>query len=230
MEIWQLDHQVPYFHQMWRPHKLDSTNRIYLVTELKRLISSLEAFTGKKITNDALHESIRVYNESRSMMRKLNKLRKEHPGVISASDFVRVIASSMLMQREDHNALLKQLLQQIEKATEPAGKKQKVVILGHPCAIPETKLLDLIEDNGLTIVDDDFFTGARYFAKDISTDGDPVEAFADFYMDSIPCTTIHYADNWTGGDKSCSPYADYGINLAKDVQAGGDYRIKRDVL
>lgn len=221
LEVWQLDHPVDFFHQMWRPHKLDSTNQIFLRSELKRLISSLEEFMGTKITTEALQASIRIYNESRAMLRKLNDMRKERPGIISASDMVCVVASSMLIPREEHNQLLGQLLVGLEQSEITVSTKQKVIVVGHPCGIPETELLDMIEDNGMVVVDDDFFTGGRYFSRDVSASGDPIEAFVDFYTNAIPCTTMHFADNWIESGKSYSPYADYVIELMKAGQARG---------
>lgn len=226
MEVWQLDHPVDFFHQMWRPHKLDSTNQVLLRSELQRLISSLEEYMGTKISTEALQASIELYNESRAMMRRLNDLRKERPGIIGAADMVWVVAASMFIPREEHNALLAQLLVKLEQKEVPASKKQRVIAVGHPCGIPETEVLDLIEDNGMVVVDDDFFTGGRYFSRDVSASGDPVEAFVDFYVNAIPCTTIHFPDNWIETGKSYSPYADYVINLMKEGQAKGIIVVK----
>jgi len=225
-EVWQLDHPVEFFHQMWRPHKLDSTNQIFLKSEIERLISSLEKFMGTKITTEALQASIRIYNESRAMMRKLNDMRKERPGIISAADMVRIVAASMFIPREEHNELLGQLIAKLEQKEVPVSQKQRVIVVGHPCGIPETELLDLIEDNGMAVVDDDFFTGGRYFSRDVSASGDPVDAFVEFYTNAIPCTTMHFADNWIETGKSYSPYADYVINLMKEGQAKGIVVVK----
>ena len=226
LEVWQLDHPVDFFHQMWRPYKLDSTTQVFLRSELKRLISSLEDFTGTKITTEALQASIKLYNESRTMMRKLNDLRKDRPGIISASDMVRIVASSMFIPREEHNELLVQLIAKLEQNETPVSRNQRVVVVGHPCGIPETELLNLIEDNGMVVVDDDFFTGGRYFSHDVSASGDPIDAFVDFYTNAIPCTTYHFADNWIETGKSYSPYADYVINLMKEGQSKGVVVVK----
>ncbi len=226
LEVWQLDHPVDFFHQMWRPYKLDSTTQIFFRSELERLISSLEEFTGTKITAEALQASIRVYNESRAMMRKLNDLRKVRPGIISASDMARVVASSMFIPRDEHNELLAQLLAKLEQSESPANKKLRIITVGHPCSMPETEVLDLIEANGMVVVDDDFFTGGRYFSKDVSASGDPVDAFIDFYMNAIPCTTYHFPENWIETGKSYSPYADYVINMMKQGLAKGIVVVK----
>ena len=196
LEVWQLDHPVDFFHQMWRPYKLDETTQVFLRSELERLIGSLEEFLGAKITDQALQSSIGIYNESRAMMRKLNALRKEKPGLISAADMVRVVAASMFIPREEHNELLRQLVSKLEVMQAPSGKKTKVIVVGHPCSVPESELLDLIENQGMAVVDDDFFTGGRYFARDVSLSLGPVEAFVEYYRSAIPCTTNHFAPNW----------------------------------
>jgi len=154
-------------------------------------------------------------------MRKLNDLRKDRPGIITAADMARIVASSMFIPREEHNELLGQLLTKLEQKEIPAGKKQRIIAVGHPCSMPETEALDLIEENGMVIVNDDFFTGGRYFSKDVAASGDPIDAFIDFYANAIPCTTYHYADIWIKPDKNYSPYADYVISLMKDGQAKG---------
>ncbi|HPF20429.1 MAG TPA: 2-hydroxyacyl-CoA dehydratase family protein [Syntrophomonas sp.] len=221
LEVWQLDHPVDFFHQMWRPYKWDSSTQEFFHRELKRLIARLEEFTGNKITTEKLKASIRLYNKSRNLMRQLNELRKEHPGIIRASDMACVVASSMLLPKEEHNELLAKLLAQLTQQELSAGKKQRIIAVGHPCSMPEREILDMIEDNGMLIVDDDFFTGGRYFSKDIALNDDPLDAIIDFNANAIPCTTGHYADAWIQPDKIYSPYAEYVIDLMKHGQAKG---------
>ena len=221
LEVWQLDHPVDFFHQMWRPYKLDSSTQVFFRSELERLIADLEAFTGTKITPEKLQASIRLYNESRAMLRKLNDFRKVRPGIISAADMARVVAASMFIPREEHNDLLGQLLAKLAQKEAPQDKKLRVIAVGHPCSMPETEVLDLIEDNGMVIINDDFFTGGRYFSRDVAASGDPLDAFIDFYTNAIPCTTSHYAETWIKPDQGYSPYADYVIDMMKNSKAKG---------
>ncbi len=221
LEVWQLDHPFPFFHEMWRPYRLDSINRPFLINELKRFVSGLESFTGNKITAETMRHSIDIYNESRSMMRKLNNIRQERPGIIRASDMVHIVTSSMLIPREEHNQLLRELLSVIETADVPEKHKVNMVAAGHLCDAPDEQQLNLIEAQGLALIDDDFFTGGRYFAVDVSSDGDFIESFADYYMHMVPCTTYHYAGSWKGNIEKYSPYADYVIDMVKKNQAAG---------
>ena len=226
IHVWQLDHPLPFFHQMWRPYKMDNSSRPFLEGELKRLKSNLETFTGQEITSEALRKSIAIYNESRAMMRKLNQFRSDYPGIISAEDMVRVVTSSMLIPREEHNKLLGALLSKLEATKAQQDKRIRIVAAGHPCEIPNDKLLHLIEEAGLVIVDDDFFTGGRLFAIDVKADGDPIEAFTDYYLNAVPCTTYHYPESWVDGSKAYSPYGDYLIDLVKKSKAKGIVLLK----
>jgi benzoyl-CoA reductase subunit C len=221
MEVWQLDHPFPFFHQMWRPYKLDAANRPFLVGELQRLLSALENFTGNQITPAALCRSIELYNESRTMMRLLNGLRRNNPGVLSAGAMTEIVTSSLLIPREEHNQLLRELLAGLEGLEPVTQNRPKVVAIGHLCDSVDRELLDLIQNEGLLVIDDDFFTGKRQYAQDVTVDGDPVQALADFYINSVPCTTYHFADSWTGCNTSYSPYADYVIDMVKTGGAAG---------
>jgi benzoyl-CoA reductase subunit C len=219
LEVWQLDHPFPFFHEMWRPYKIDSSSRPFLVSELLRLKSHLESFTGNKITDEALRASIHVYNASRSLMRRLNDLRRLRPGIVKAADMVKIISSSMLMPIEEHNALMQELLSEIEKEASRVSEGTRIVIAGNPCTIPHADLLSLLENLGLVIVNDDFFIGGRHFATDVILNGDPIESLADYYMSAIPCTTYHFPQNWIDKGMDYSTYGNYVTEMLKEAQA-----------
>ncbi|MGH9024371.1 MAG: 2-hydroxyacyl-CoA dehydratase, partial [Acidimicrobiia bacterium] len=62
--------------------------------------------------------------------------------------------------------------------------------------------LDLIEDCGATIVDDDLYTGFRYVSLDVEETGDPVKALVRWYIarnDVVPCPTrLDPGIDWDG--------------------------------
>jgi len=225
-EVWSLDYKVPFFHQMWRPYNMDDTSRPFLISELKRLKSALEDFSGSEISSEALWKSMRLYNETRSLMRKLYDLRRAQPTLISAPDMIKIITASMFIPKEDYNASLRELVSKAEGKEATSGNKLRLIVSGHPCAIPDGRLLGVIEELGSVIVDDDFFSGTRYFATDVTPDSDPIEAFADYYMKAVPCTTYHYPENWLGEMKTYSTYGDYIIEMAKKEQAKGVILLK----
>lgn len=221
-EVWQLDHRFSFFHQFWRPYNINNNSRIFLINELKRLKSALEEYSGTEITPTAIKSSVNIYNETRKLMRRLYDIRKKNPGLISASDMIELISASMFMLKDEYNKLLGELLSKAEEQKDLANHKLKFIIAGHPCAIPDGRILEIVENFGAVIVDDDFYCGHRYFDEtDISLGKDPIEAYADYYMKKMPCTTYCYHDHWLDIGATYSVYGDLIIDMAKKNQANG---------
>lgn len=218
VEIWQLDHPMAFFFQLWRPYQMKDVNRKFLVRELRRLVEAVETFTGEKISEGALQRSVALYDESRSLMKQLDERRVKNPGCISAADMTKVIAVSMLIPREEFNDLLKDLLAEIPTT---AKKTMKVMVAGLLCAAPHEKVLDLIEGGDMAVVADDLYTGGRYYNISARKSGAPIEAIADRYMDMVPCTTYHYPDRWTGEKDRGSVYGEYLVALAQKTGVSG---------
>jgi benzoyl-CoA reductase/2-hydroxyglutaryl-CoA dehydratase subunit BcrC/BadD/HgdB len=82
------------------------------------------------------------------------------------------------------------LIEALKKSKAPAGKRKKIFLSGHLCQRPKPDLIDLIEEAGGVIVDDDLYTGFRYYAGDAPVNGNPLEALAKLYLDeSMPVPT-----------------------------------------
>lgn len=162
----------------------------YLMKELGRLKARLEEFAGCEITEEALQNSIALYNKNRALMRKLYDLRRAKPGLLSAKEMGAVVVSSMLLPREEHSELLEALLAELQAKEPASNEKVKLILSGSLCEAPEADLLDLIEDVGAVIVDDDLYTGSRYVITDVEVKTDPMEALADRYLKMrAPCPT-----------------------------------------
>ncbi len=220
-EVWRLDHELPFFHQMWRPYSMDAGSLPFLVTELRRLRTALEEFSESSISDDALWESFSLYNETRRRMRELYALRRKDPGLIAASDLVKVVTAGMVMPKEDYNPILAKLNEAAKSKRPGTDGKPKLIVAGHPCAVPDLQLLDLIEEHGAVIADDDFFSGARYFEPDIPAGDDPLEAYATYCLNRVPCTTHHHPKNWLGEAATCSTYGDWLAELVAKNEARG---------
>ena len=173
----------------------------FLRKDLESFKDSLEDFSGKKISNDSLKNSIEIYNENRSLLQRVYEIRREKPGILRAKDVMRIVWSSMLMLKEDHNELLKELINTMEK--KPGGTENdgiKVIPVGCLCQTLQFDFLDMIEDLGMIIPDDDLYVGSRYFANPVHLDGNPIEALADRYITKTPlCPTkgvwdVHWGD------------------------------------
>lgn len=170
----------------------------FLLENLRNLKSSLEQFSGQTVTEDALRQSIAIYNRQRGLLRQLYALRRQTPGLIRAKEMVAIVQSGMLMPKEEHIPLLEKLIAELPKRTVPSGKKARVVLSGCMCQTPRFDLLDLIEEEGAVVVDDEIYVGGRYFFHDVAETGDPLEALAERYLNrTIPCPTkVDWTNHW----------------------------------
>ena len=165
-------------------------SRAFLIKELRRLRAGLAELAGREISDDALRKSIEVFNRNRALLRRVYDLRRAKPGALRARDAVTVVVSGMLMPKEEHSLLLEALIASLEQTEPPADGRVKLLVSGSLCEAPEADLLNLIEDVGAVVVDDDLYTGSRYFVTDARTDGDPLEALCDKYLGMVaPCPT-----------------------------------------
>lgn len=178
---------------------VNSPGKAYLIQVLRQFKESLEQFTGEKITDQTMRESIAVYNKNRAMLRRLYDLRRRKPGLLKASEVLAIVRSSMLMPKEQHSQLLENLLPELESKPTALNGRFKVILVGHLCQAPKNEILDLIEERAV-VVDDDLFTGSKYFANDVDASEGPLEGLAERFMKrSPPCPTkanfeVHWGD------------------------------------
>lgn len=185
----------------------------FLIEELNKFKSGLEIFSGKQISTEALNQSIQVYNKNRKLLSKVYELRRQKRGAIKARQMMTIVQSSMLMPKEEHNKILEDLIPELEKKEPSPDKKIKVVIYGGLCQTPNMDILDMIEDLGMEVVDDDIFVGSRYFANEVKLNKSPIESLGDRYLQRRPpCPTkADYQTDWT----------DYIIEMVKKNGAQG---------
>ncbi|MEE9491407.1 MAG: 2-hydroxyacyl-CoA dehydratase family protein, partial [Dehalococcoidia bacterium] len=106
--------------------------------------------------------------------------------------------SGMLIDKEEHIALLRKLLAELPQRPELPPALGRLMIVGSP--LDNLDLLRLVEDElGAIVVTDDTCTGTRYCygITPSSLDGDPLEAIADRYLlGRAPCPNKHSVTRW----------------------------------
>ena len=206
--------QQAYFQRIFLPGMVASAaGRLFMIDNLKRLKESLEHFFNVEISPESLNQSIQIYNENRGLLRRLYQLRKRNPGLLKAKEVLAIVHSSMLMLKEEHNQLLRPLLQDLEKRALMPEKRARVILSGSLCEAPKSVILDLIEEAGMVVVDDDLYVGSRYFANDAPADGDPFLALTERYMEKVPPspTKVDSEMDWS----------DYILQMVTKNQAAG---------
>ncbi len=189
---------VEYLHL---PQNVNSPSAVsYYRGELERIGAKLKRLGGKEISSQALRAAIREFNENHSLMRRLYALRAAAPGKIRTSELYLLVRAGALLAKSEHNALLKMALPLIEKRTEKMRDNIRVVIEGAFCEQPPLEMLEVVEEAGCYMVDDDFLRGLRFFASDMAEDGDPLDALARGYLERSVISSVMYPGSRDRGE------------------------------
>ena len=194
------------------PQNMTSRHTVdYLVAEYKRLIGSYEQLSGKKVSDDALRQSITLYNSQRRLLRELYAIRREAPQNLSTVECYVLTRIATLMPPDEHIAILQEALAALRERNEKPKDRIKVVLEGSFCEQPPIELLDGLEAAGCYILDDDFLIGWRWFTDDIPIDGDPLRNIANGYLNQSVYSGVKH--------DSREPKASHLINKYKDSGA-----------
>jgi benzoyl-CoA reductase subunit C len=175
----------------------DTWARDRALATMRSFVAEMGRFAGAPITDAALADAIAVSNENRRLLREVYAARRAGNAALSSSQMQALVKSSMVMDKKEHTGLLREVVDGL--AARPRDDRVRLFLSGHLSHAPRPELLAAIEECGAIVVDDDLFTGGRYISTDVSAEGDPVEALAEWYLrhDAVsPCPTLvkHEAD------------------------------------
>jgi benzoyl-CoA reductase subunit C len=156
-----------------------------------QLWKELEALTGAPVSAEAVRASIRLFNRNRAQTRALYELRRRGEAAISGRAMQAVVKSSMVMDRQEHVDLMDRLLKDLPRRA-PGRGSVPLYLSGHMCHAPKPEIIDMIEETGAHVVNDDLFVGWRFIHADMDEAAEPLDAMAGWYIDKnrrLPCPT-----------------------------------------
>lgn len=184
--------QMPVFLAQF-PAAMDETStRPQISTRIGELRERLEELCGAPIADEAIHRSIAAYNRNRGLLRQVYELRRSGRIDLTGRQMQALVKSAMVMDVEDHSALMTRLLALLEARPAAPSQQVRLHLSGHFCHAPRPELFDMIESCGATVVDDDIYTGYRFISTDVPDDPDPIAALTGWYFDrnnNVPCST-----------------------------------------
>jgi benzoyl-CoA reductase subunit C len=160
--------------------------------ELRRLLDDLGDVTGHRPTDEELRHSIALYNETRAMIRNLYAARRERPWDVPTEELYLLLRAGESIPPEEFIARAKEYLAAVAADPKRPRDNSRVVIVGAFCEQPPLGLIKSIERAGCYIVDDDFLLGNRFLTHDVPTDGDPVRALADAFIQNDMHSSVLY--------------------------------------
>ncbi|HID93275.1 MAG TPA: 2-hydroxyacyl-CoA dehydratase [bacterium (Candidatus Stahlbacteria)] len=195
---------VPYL-PVWMleiPHSKDYLKGEVWLTEIKVLKRRIEEFTQTKITKEGLKDAILLLHKRQEVFRRLYRIRKYDPPVITGSDAMLVVQTSFYddIRRwiKRTNELCKELEEQRSNNShlpDVQVTNNRLLLTGAPIIWPNFKLIHIIEAAEATIVMDDMCSGTQHLYDPVVVDEwtltGMLRAIAERYLlpSTCPCFT-----------------------------------------
>jgi bzd-type benzoyl-CoA reductase N subunit len=195
-DVWSYNLKLPYWHFLNVPHVTDLPSIEFMRELLRVLIGSLEKFTGRKISDDAIAESVKAHNENRRLMRELYELRKTNPPRLSGAEMMKVLVAAMSLPVDESSSLIKAVTEEV-KQRKPAGDgtAKRIMLIGDQ--IDDVAMVEAIEGAGAHLVMDDLSIGSKMYWQDVDATQDPVQGIAERYLKKLKIPTTFVSEGET---------------------------------
>lgn len=166
--------------------------------ELKNYMAEIEKLTGNKITEESLRDAIKLINDKRRALKRLNKLRVEGDNIpISGRDVLLITQIAFYDDPARFAQMTHKLCDELEKRNAekvsvfPEGTK-RILLTGTPLSIPNWKMHQIIETSGAAVVGEEMCTGSRYYEKlvdesKLDSIDSMLDALNERYLGAINC-------------------------------------------
>jgi benzoyl-CoA reductase subunit C len=187
-DTWAYNVQLPYSHFLNVPHNTDRPSIDFFKAVMGTFIKSLEKFTGKTISEEAIAQSVKAYNENRKTMRQLYALRKSNPPLISGVEMTKVLVAAMSLPVDESTQLIAGVIGEVKgRGLKAAEKSARLMIVGDQ--IDDTAVFDIVENAGAWMVMDDMSIGTKIYWQDAEETKNPLDGIAERYLRKIPLPT-----------------------------------------
>ena len=193
-DLWRNYIGTPFNHVLTVPRKYTPEAHALYYHQVVRLKERLEEFLSIQITDDKLHQSIELYNESRALLKSLYELRKLDNPPITGAETMEVLNASSRMPKELFNKYLSDLLRDLSNSAQNHRGKARLMVTGSVLTNPE--FIKSIESQGALVVTDELCTSTRYWSDPVVLDGNMshLEAISRRYLNNFPCARMFPSD------------------------------------
>jgi benzoyl-CoA reductase subunit C len=180
---------IPLFH-FGMPLRLERPPaRAYLLAELRSLRERVQALTGRPIPDEALRESIALYNRTRALVRRLYARAAD----LAPPDLYRLVRAAFQKPKETYNREAERWMLDAGGGGQEASPS--LLLVGPALADPV--LFEVLAQAGARVVGDMLDLGERYFAvgapaNENENKGDPLAALADRLLALVPTPTKYH--------------------------------------
>lgn len=200
---------IPFIPMSYPQNRKPDFGKAFVKAGYERVINDLTIATGAKFSEAALAKSNAVYNEHNAVMRELSEVLCDYPS-ITAAQRNDIFKSAWFMLKEEHTAMVKELLDELKAMPKEENNKIKVVTSGILADNPS--LLKVFDDNGLQIVADDVAHESRQYRTDVPENANSLDALVEKFSGMDNCSVLYDVEKKRAG---------YLVDLAKKHDARG---------
>lgn len=187
---------IPFIPMTYPQNRRSAVGKAFAKAGCERVIADLEKAAGAKFSEEKLAESIRVYNAHNAAMRTVDAAIAAHPEITCAQRGD-VFKSAWFMRKEEHTALVNELLTALETA-EPGKPGVPIMTSGILCDSPS--LLGIFDEFGFRIVADDVAAESRQYRTDAPEQGfAPLDALCEKFAAMDNCSVLYDVDKKRAG-------------------------------
>ena len=190
-DVWRnYIHHIPLIYVLTVPRKTSERAHQLYLSEVKEMKQKVEEAFNIKITDDALHQAIKLYNHTRELLKQLYEMRKREKPPVTGAETLEIINAAFRMPRDEYNKLLEELMKELNDSKREVTGKVRLLISGSPLNNPD--FIMTIENEGGLVVADELCMGTRYWwdPVDEKSYSDPLEAISRRYLDNFPCARM----------------------------------------
>jgi benzoyl-CoA reductase/2-hydroxyglutaryl-CoA dehydratase subunit BcrC/BadD/HgdB len=198
----------------------DESSLSYWTGELHRFAAFLEQETGHRITDQELHQEIRLHNQIRKQLLRITATGKAATPPLSALDMLSVTETkSFIVDMQDYLEKITTLADDLESMVGSPGPGARtgprILYTGCPTGKGSEKVLQILQECGALVPVQEHCSSLKAFAALVDeTDPDPYHALARRYLDT-PCSCM--TPNTGRLDLISELVADYAIDGVVDL-------------
>ena len=179
---------VPNLYVMDLPQVKSDQGRALLKAEFARFLKAVEELTGVTIDAAKLREGMRIVNDKRKALARLNTLRAADPAPISGLDALLINQVAFYDDPIRFTGSVNALCDELEaRVAAGQGAMEKgaprVLLSGCPMAVPNWKLPWIIEQAGAVIVGEESCVGERGARNLVDDSGQSVDELLEALVD-----------------------------------------------
>jgi benzoyl-CoA reductase/2-hydroxyglutaryl-CoA dehydratase subunit BcrC/BadD/HgdB len=211
------DHAPMYVMEV--PQMKSESDRQLWKSEVMRFKDKLEELTGNTITAEKLRDGIKVVNDRRRALQRLNRLRAASPAPISGRDVLLINQVSFYDDPVRFTESVGKLCDEMEERISagngivPNGTP-RLMMSGCPMAVPNWKLPYIVESSKAVIVGEESCIGTRNTRDLVDENAGTLEEMLDAIIDRymrIDCAC--FTPN--------TERLDHIVDMAKELKASG---------